>query len=87
MLHNLKLIYLNGDNLVEALSVADRLVILDPVSAEEIRDRGMIYLKMECFKPALEDLENYLSLAPKARDAEEVRGKVVHLAKQVSQLH
>jgi regulator of sirC expression with transglutaminase-like and TPR domain len=87
MLHNLKLIYLTGDDPAKALSAADRLVILDPASAKEIRDRGMIYLKLECFKSALEDLEHYLRLAPQAGDRAEVREQIVDLAKRVSQIH
>jgi regulator of sirC expression with transglutaminase-like and TPR domain len=63
--------------------VVDRLMILDPGSAEDLRDRGMIYSKMECFRQALEDLQSYLRLAPGARDAQEVR-RIGDLAKQVA---
>ena len=44
-------------------------MVLDPASGEDIRDRGLIYLQLECFKQALEDLESYLRLAPHAEDA------------------
>jgi regulator of sirC expression with transglutaminase-like and TPR domain len=47
----------------------------------------MIYSKMECFRPALEDLQSYLQLAPGARDAREVREQIGDLAKQVAQIH
>jgi len=30
---------------------------------DEIRDRGLLYLKLDCFQQALDDLETYLSLA------------------------
>src|SRR5262249_8416488 len=40
MLNNLKGIYLSEENLLKALSAAERLVILQPSSAPEIRDRG-----------------------------------------------
>ena len=87
MLNNLKMIYLRDNDLMKSLSVMERLLILDPAAAEDIRDRGLIYLKMECFKQALQDLENYLRLAPRAHDAEAVREQMVDLAKQVSQIH
>lgn len=87
MLTNLKIIYLRNNDLMKGLSVMERLVILDPSSAEDLRDRGMIYLKLECFRQALEDLENYLRRAPQADDAISVREHVVNLTKQVTRLH
>jgi regulator of sirC expression with transglutaminase-like and TPR domain len=87
MLNNLKVIYLTKNDWAKGLAVMDRLMILDPGSAEDLRDRGMIYSKMECFKQALEDLQSYLQLAPGARDAQEVREQIGDLAKQVAQIH
>jgi regulator of sirC expression with transglutaminase-like and TPR domain len=81
MLNNLKAIYLKRENFRKALSVVERLVILDPTSAHEIRDRGLFYLKLEYFPQAMEDLESYLSLAPDAADAEEIRDQVENLKK------
>ena len=69
MLNNLKIIYLKQNDLIKGLSIVDRLMVLDPASGEDIRDRGLIYLQLECFKQALEDLESYLRLAPHAEDA------------------
>jgi regulator of sirC expression with transglutaminase-like and TPR domain len=49
MLNNLKSIYLQSNDDERALSVVQRLVILDPASPENIRDRGLLHLKGECF--------------------------------------
>jgi len=87
MLNNLKVIYLKQNDWAKGLAVVDRLVILDPGSAEDLRDRGMMYARMECFRQALEDLQSYLQLAPGARDAQEVRKQIGDLAKQVAQIH
>ena len=87
MLNNLKIIYLKQNDLIKGLSIVDRLIVLDPASGEDIRDRGLIYLQLECFKQALEDLESYLRLAPDAEDAQAIRRQVVALTKQVAQLH
>jgi regulator of sirC expression with transglutaminase-like and TPR domain len=87
MLNNLKMIYLKQQELLKALSVVDRLLLLEPDSAQEIRDRGLINLKLDCFSQALEDLENYLKLARYAEDAEEIREQVVSLKKRSTQLH
>jgi regulator of sirC expression with transglutaminase-like and TPR domain len=65
----------------------ERLVILDPVSAEDIRERGVLYMNLECFTQALEDLRTYLRLAPEAQDAGAVREHIVKLTKQVAQIH
>jgi regulator of sirC expression with transglutaminase-like and TPR domain len=87
MLNNLKGIYLSEENLLKALSAAERLVILEPSSAPEIRDRGMLYLKLECFQQAIGDLETYLRLAPDASDIDDVREQVVELKKGAARLH
>jgi len=87
MLNNLKIIYLKQNDLIKGLSIFDRLMVLDPASGEDIRDRGLIYLQLECFKQALEDLENYIRLAPHAEDARAIRKQVIALTRQIAQLH
>jgi regulator of sirC expression with transglutaminase-like and TPR domain len=87
MLMNLKAIYWNEGNLAKSLSVVERLLILDPSSADHLRDRGMIYLKLECFNLARADFETYLSVKPDAGDASEIREAIVKLARQPTQIH
>jgi regulator of sirC expression with transglutaminase-like and TPR domain len=87
MLNNLRMIYLRENDFVKVLPVMEQLVILDPTSAEDIRDRGAVYLKLECFKQALEDFQTYLRLASLADDASEVRRQIGSLSKQVAQIH
>lgn len=74
----------------------DRLLILDPGSAQEVRDRGLLNLKMECLPQALEDLEAclrashrqaYIRLAPYADDAAEIREQTISLKKRRAQIH
>ncbi|HXV82897.1 MAG TPA: tetratricopeptide repeat protein [Candidatus Binatia bacterium] len=83
MLNNLKLIYVRQNDWRKGLSVAERLVVLDPASGEDIRDRGLIYLQLECFKQAQEDLETYLRLVPHAADADAVREQVKVLTRKI----
>jgi regulator of sirC expression with transglutaminase-like and TPR domain len=87
MLNNLKMIYLRDGAFLKALPVLQRLVILDPAAAEDVRDRGAIYLQLECFQQALGDFERYLQLMPDAADATVVREKIIDLTKQVSQIN
>jgi len=87
MLNNLKAIYLRQGDLLKDLSVVERLLILEPNSVSEIRDRGLLYVKLECFPQALQDLEAYLRLSAHADDAPEVRDQVVSLRKLVTLIH
>jgi regulator of sirC expression with transglutaminase-like and TPR domain len=87
MLNNLKVIYVRSNDLVKTLSVFDRLLILTPASAEDLRDRGVIYSRLECFEQAKEDFESYLRLAPDADDAGAVRERLVEVAKQTVRIH
>ncbi len=74
MLRNLKAIYLERQHYARALSIIDWIVALRPGDAAEVRDRGLAYLKLECFRAALEDLERYLEMMPAAEDLNEIRG-------------
>ena len=87
MLNNLKIIYLRQNDLIKGLSIVERLMVLDQGAGEDLRDRGLIYLQLECFKQALEDLESYLRLAPHAEDAPAIRQQVTVLTRQVAQIH
>jgi len=87
MLGNLKAIYLKRNNLVRLLAVLDRVIILEPTAAEEIRDRGRVYLRLELFQQARSDFEAYLRLVPEAKDAAALREQLVSLAKQVTVIH
>lgn len=86
-LGNLKAIYGRRDEPGKLLAVLDRLIILDPGAVEEIRDRGALYLRLECYGQAKDDFETYLRLAPKANDAAAIRELLVDLAKHTVLLH
>ena len=87
MLTNLKAIYARENNLVKTLAVLDRLLILDPAAAGDLRDRGAIYSRLECYGQAKDDFERYLQLAPDADDAAAIREQLIELGKQVVLIH
>ena len=87
MLRNLKGIYSHHKEWLKALTATDRIISVMPVLAEEYRDRGMIYLNLECFRAALFDLQAYLKMLPVAEDADTVRQKVVELQAVASRLN
>jgi regulator of sirC expression with transglutaminase-like and TPR domain len=69
LLRNLKGIYLECGDLDRALGVMNRLVILLPDAPEERRDRGRVFVKLECPRAAREDLGHYAAERPDAQDA------------------
>jgi len=64
-----------------------RMLLVMPESAEELRDRGLVYQRLECFRPALSDLQNYLRRRPEAPDAVEIHGKLVELRQSAARLN
>lgn len=86
VLRNLKGIYTKDGKLEQALAVMQRLLLVLPESAEELRDRGLIYAQLECFRPAVADLQSYLRRSPEAADASDIHAKVVELRDAASRL-
>lgn len=72
MLNNLKKIYINQDDFVRSLSICDFLILLQPASAIERRDRGLIYLQLKRYARSIKDLTAYTELAPQASDHDEI---------------
>ncbi len=87
MLRNLKVIYRERGDLARALAATDRIIGLEPGSAEEYRDRAGLYLDLECFRAALSDFRNYLMLKPGAEDAAVVERRVVELQRIAARLN
>lgn len=79
VLRNLKGIYLQSDEAQNALKVMQRMVMVAPHAPEEVRDRGLAYYKLDCFRAALADLQDYLDRRPDAPDADEIKDKAAAL--------
>lgn len=73
MLTNLKFIYLQQEELEKALAAVERILLLFPELAGELRDRGLIYYQLGHFVSAVADFENYLAFVPDADDAPVIR--------------
>lgn len=87
MLRNLKSIYIEREDYLRALPFAHWIMLASPDSPDAVRDRGMTYMKLECFRAALGDLEKYLELAPAANDHDEIRSHVVQLRRSAARLN
>ena len=87
MLRNLKGIYSNRKQWDKALAATEHIIGVMPDLAGEYRDRGMIYLSLECFRAALFDLQAYIKMLPAAADADTVRQRVVELQRMAARLN
>jgi regulator of sirC expression with transglutaminase-like and TPR domain len=87
ILANLKQIFVERQDWPRALSCLDRMLLLAPDAAPELRERGLLYYRLECFAAALQDLERYLRVAPSEDKDNSVRGLVPALRRQVAHLH
>ncbi|MBI5910783.1 MAG: tetratricopeptide repeat protein [Betaproteobacteria bacterium] len=87
VLRNLKGIYLQSGEAQNTLEVMQRMVMVAPHAAEEVRDRGLAYYKLDCFRAALADLQDYLDRRPDAADANEIRDKAAVLRLLCSRLN
>ncbi len=73
MLRNLKGIYLSRREFVQALAVVERLRLLRPDDAGELRDRGKLRLSLGDLQGAANDLERFLADAPEPSEGSEVK--------------
>lgn len=76
MLVNLKHTYIHRKDFSRALVACDRILLLHPELAIELRDRGVVHFHLRRYARALHDLGTYLELTPEAGDSEEIRQQI-----------
>lgn len=84
LLLNLKGAYLRNQRDADALAAVDRLLLLDPNDADELRDRGLLLYRLQRYGAALEALASYLAARPEAEDRESVTQHVEALRRIVA---
>jgi regulator of sirC expression with transglutaminase-like and TPR domain len=87
MLRNLKAIFMRREDYPRALRAADLLLCVDPDSAEDLRDRGILYAALDCYGLALHDLEGYLAMNPDTPEAIELSGRIAALRLKAARLN
>jgi regulator of sirC expression with transglutaminase-like and TPR domain len=87
LLRNLKGIYRESDRPERLLGVLNRMLVVSPEAHGELRERGLLYQRMECYRAALKDLQDYSALEPEAPDIDDVRAKLVDLAARCARLN
>jgi regulator of sirC expression with transglutaminase-like and TPR domain len=73
MLTNLKATYLNRGEMEKVLAAIERILLLFPNAAFELRDRGILYFRTNRWIEARQDLEAYLDALPMADDRDTIR--------------
>ena len=85
LLLNLKRIHLAQGDYIRALAVVERLLVVAPGDAKEIRDRGLLLAHLGQSGAAVQDLESYLALAPGAPDVDSVRGRLAWIRRRAGE--
>ena len=87
MLNNLKAIYFKKQEFGKALSIVERILILEPGTATEVRDRGLLLSQLKRYPEATADLERYLKLAPGAEDSEVICDHLRSIRQRVASMN
>jgi regulator of sirC expression with transglutaminase-like and TPR domain len=87
LLRNLKAIYRETDQPQHLLDVLNRMLVVAPDANAELRDRGYVYQRLECWRPALQDLTAYLEREPDAPDLDDVRVRLMELTALCARLN
>ena len=87
MLRNLKALYVDQDDWGRVARSSDRLLKIAPGLGEEVRDRGLAYLKMGHIVGAREDLARYLAVQPEAPDVDAVRELLIEATGRARRLN
>ncbi len=85
MLRNLKNLYIERSEFSQALAAADRILLIEPDQPQDVRDRGLLRARLNQFNGALEDLERYARLAPRASDLPQIREQALAIATRAAQ--
>jgi regulator of sirC expression with transglutaminase-like and TPR domain len=87
VLRNLKGIYREADKPERMLDVLNRMLLVAPDASVELRDRGLVYQRLECYRAALKDLTDYAEREPEAPDLDDVRVKLMELSALCARLN
>jgi regulator of sirC expression with transglutaminase-like and TPR domain len=87
VLRNLKSIYRDADEPAQLLGVLNRILVVSPDASTELRDRGLLYRRLECWQPALADLSAYVEREPEAPDGEDMRLQLLALRAQCARMN
>jgi regulator of sirC expression with transglutaminase-like and TPR domain len=85
ILRNLKNIYSEREDVPPALAATERIFLLEPDNPQELRDCGLLRARLGQIHRALEDLERYARMAPRASDLPRIRQQARALATRAAE--
>lgn len=86
VLRNLRHIYTAASDWPRALAALDRVLMLQPRAIDDLLERARLFEMLECFGPALDDLQNFVRIAPEHPAVDAVREKIVELTREVARI-
>lgn len=87
VLRNLKAIYRDADKPERMLEVLNRMLVVAPDATAELRDRGIVYHRLECYRAAQKDLSDYMEREPQAPDFDDVRVRLMEVSALCARLN
>jgi regulator of sirC expression with transglutaminase-like and TPR domain len=87
ILRNLKSIYRQAEMPERMLEVLNRALVVTPESSSDLRDRGIVYERLQAYRAALRDLTDYVAREPDADDLDEIRARLIELASLCARLN
>jgi regulator of sirC expression with transglutaminase-like and TPR domain len=87
MLNNVRSIYISQRNFKKALTVINFILAIHPRSPDDLRQRALLRYNEGMLRPAIDDLEEYLRLAPDASDAEEMKQTVLSIRRSIAMMN
>jgi len=87
VLRNLKQIHVRTEAFEAALRCSEGILALQPEDPLELRDRGLLYRALQCYGPALRDLERFVALLPDGEQAAALRPVLADLRRRARTLH
>lgn len=87
MLNNLRGIYVSTRNFRKALTVLDFILAIHPRSPDDLRQRALLRYNEGMLRGAVNDLEEYLRVAPEASDAEEMKQTAIAIRRSIAMMN
>lgn len=85
ILRNLKNIYAEREDVQAVLAATERICLLEPDNAQELRDCGLLRARLGQLHRALEDLDRYARMAPHAPDLLRIKQQARALAARAAE--
>jgi regulator of sirC expression with transglutaminase-like and TPR domain len=87
MLNNLKLIHFNTGDTERGVSVLDKLILLNPDTTAEYRERGLLHMMAQRYRAALCDFMHYLGHAQNAADVRIIHDHIDMILSEMQRKH